>query len=80
MKDRFSEAQNILARLLAKPEHDPAVLDETQSLVFTVHQEAETQQSSVLEEVFASDNKQQTLRRMLLGAGTSFFQQMGGTM
>lgn len=79
MRGRVSEARNILSRLLAKPEDDPAVIDEIQNLVATVHHEAEVQQPSILKEIFASNNKQQTFRRMLLGAGTAFFQQMGGT-
>lgn len=79
MKDRASEAQNILARLLAKPEHDPAVINEIHNLVSTAQHEAEVQQSSVIKEIFSSNNKQYTLRRILLGAGTAFFQQIGGT-
>lgn len=79
MKGRASEAQNILARLLAKSENDPVVVYEIQNLLATVQRESEVQQPSVLKEIFASNNKQQTLRRMLLGAGTAFFQQVGGT-
>lgn len=79
MKGRDTEAQNILSRLLAKPEHSPVVINEVHNLVSTVHHEAEVQQTSVIKEIFASDNKRFTLRRILLGAGTAFFQQMGGT-
>lgn len=79
MRGRVSEARSILSRLLAKPEYDPTVVDGIQNLVATVHHEAEVQQSSILKEIFASNNKQQTFRRMLLGAGTAFFQQLGGT-
>lgn len=79
MKGRVSEAQNILARLLGKSENDPAIVYEIQNLLATVQHESEVQQSSVLKEIFASNNKQRTLRRMLLGAGTAFFQQVGGT-
>ncbi|KAL2865723.1 sugar porter family MFS transporter [Aspergillus lucknowensis] len=79
MKSRASEAQHILSRLLDKPPGDPVVVDELQGLVATVHHEAEVQQSAPIKEIFARDSKQQTLRRILLGAGTSFFQQVGGT-
>lgn len=74
-----NKAQNILARLLSKPEDDPAVIDEIQNLVATVHHETQMQQFSIRKEIFASNNKRRTLRRMLLGVGTAFFQQVGGT-
>ena len=79
MKNRVNEAQNILARLLSKPEDDAQVRGEIEHLVASVHHEAEVQQSMPLKEIFTRNSKQQTLRRMLLGAGTAFFQQMGGT-
>lgn len=79
MKDHVSKVQYTLAWLLAKPEDDPVVIDEIQDLVATVHHETEAQQSSVLKEIFASNDKHQTLRQMLLGAGTAFFKQVGGT-
>ncbi|QKX61532.1 uncharacterized protein TRUGW13939_08684 [Talaromyces rugulosus] len=79
MKNRVSEAQHILARLLMKPEDDPVVVSEIQNSVASVHHEAEVQQSVALKEIFTRNSKQQTLRRMILGAGTAFFQQVGGT-
>ncbi|KAL5343016.1 general substrate transporter [Aspergillus crustosus] len=79
MKHRISEAQHILSRLLDKPVDDPEVVEEIQGLAATVHHEAEVQQSTPLKEVFTRNSRQQTLRRMLLGAGTAFFQQVGGT-
>ncbi|KAJ5187665.1 hypothetical protein N7449_010659 [Penicillium cf. viridicatum] len=41
--------------------------------------ESEVQQSKPLEAIFKRKSKQQTLRRILLRAGTAFFQQVGGT-
>lgn len=79
MKHRVGEAQEILARLLARATNDPDVVAEIQSLIATVNHEAEVQQSIPLKEIFSRDSKQQTLRRILLGAGTPFFQQVGGT-
>jgi MFS family permease len=79
MKNRVSEAQHILARLLMKPDDDPIVVSEIQHSVASVHHEAEVQQSVALKEIFTRNSKQQTLRRMILGAGTAFFQQVGGT-
>ena len=79
MKCRTSEAQQVLARLLAKPLDDPVLVDEIQSLDSAIHHEAEVQQSTRLEEIFTRNSKQHTLRRMLLGGGTAFFQQIGGT-
>ncbi|KAJ6090411.1 hypothetical protein N7486_009226 [Penicillium sp. IBT 16267x] len=79
MKQRVSEAQGILARLMAKPTDDPDLVDQIQNLVATVEYEAEVQQSVALKEIFTRNSKQQTLRRMLLGAGTAYFKQVGGT-
>ncbi|KAF4219512.1 hypothetical protein CNMCM6805_006620 [Aspergillus fumigatiaffinis] len=79
MKNRVGEAQNILARLLSKPDNDPFVTSEIRTLVAAVHHDAEVQESVALKEILTWKSKQQTLRRMLLGAGTAFFQQMGGT-
>ncbi|KAL4912392.1 hypothetical protein BDW62DRAFT_206503 [Aspergillus aurantiobrunneus] len=79
MKHRASEAQQILSRQLDKAHDDPIIVDEIQGLVASVHHEAEVQQSTPLKEIFTRNSKQQTLRRMLLGAGTAFFQQVGGT-
>ncbi|KAL4940034.1 hypothetical protein BDV06DRAFT_230663 [Aspergillus oleicola] len=79
MRNRTTEAQDILSRLLDKAYDDSIVVDEIQGLVATAHHEAELQQSNPLKEIFARNSKQQTLRRILLGAGTPFFQQVGGT-
>ena len=79
MKSRANEAREVLARLLEKSADDPDVVDEISSLKIAVHHESEVQQSKPLQEIFKRNSKQQTLRRMLLGAGTAFFQQVGGT-
>ncbi|KAI9146810.1 putative hexose carrier protein [Paramyrothecium foliicola] len=77
MRDRTEEAQSILARLAAKPENDTAIVEEIGLLVASVHHEAAVQDSVTLREIF-HNGEQQTLRRILLGAGTSVFQQIGG--
>ncbi|KAL4800909.1 general substrate transporter [Aspergillus venezuelensis] len=79
MRNRAHEAQDILSRLLDKPYDDSIVVDEIQGLVAMVHHEAEVQLSNPLKETFTRNSRQQTLRRILLGAGTPFIQQVGGT-
>lgn len=77
MANRVEEAQGILAQLSGKRFDDTAVIEETHYLVATVHHEAEVQNSISAKEIF-SNGEQMTFRRVLLGAGTPFFQQMGG--
>ena len=77
MRNRVEEAQTILARLESKPTNDPAVVEEIRYLVAMVDHEAEVQNSVSVKEIF-SNGEQMTFRRILLGAGTPFFQQMGG--
>ncbi|CAI7621745.1 unnamed protein product [Penicillium glandicola] len=79
MKHRANEAREILARLLAKSVDDQEVVEEIQKLEISVNHESEVQQAKPLQAIFKRNNKQQTLRRILLGAGTAFFQQVGGT-
>ncbi|KAJ9303114.1 hypothetical protein DTO271G3_488 [Paecilomyces variotii] len=79
MKHRVSEAQEVLAKLTARPTNDPDVVEGIQTLVASINHEAEVQKSLLLKEIFTRNSKQQTLRRLLLGAGTAFFQQVGGT-
>ncbi|KAJ6090081.1 hypothetical protein N7467_005297 [Penicillium canescens] len=79
MKHRANEAREILARLLAKSTDDSEVVDGIQTLEIAVNHELEVQQTKPLQEIFTGKSKQQTLRRILLGAGTAFFQQVGGT-
>ena len=77
MRDRTEEAQAILARLEAKPENDARIVEEVGFLVASVNHEAAVQDSVAWREVFRN-GEQQTLRRILLGAGTEIFQQIGG--
>lgn len=77
MRDRVEEAQHILGRLSGKPSDDTAIVDEIQYLVATVRHESEVQNSVSVKEIF-SNGEQMTFRRIILGAGTPFFQQMGG--
>lgn len=78
MADQAEKAQKVLASLLGKPEDDPAVVEEINYLVAMVSHEAEVQKSVTIKEIF-SNGEQQTWRRILLGSGTPFFQQIGGT-
>ncbi|KAF9634282.1 hypothetical protein BFW01_g5177 [Lasiodiplodia theobromae] len=77
MRDRVDEARAILARLSALPPSNPSVVDEIQYLVATVHHESSVQHSVSFKEIFSS-GEQMSFRRLLLGAGTPFFQQLGG--
>ena len=77
LKDRMEEATAITGRLWAKPANDPEVLAEVQMLAENVAHEVAEQRVPV-REIFHS-GKQQTLRRILLGMGTQFMQQIGGT-
>lgn len=79
MKHRAHDAQDIYARLLDKPYDDPMAIEEIQCQMAALQLEAESQQSNPLKEILTANSKQQTLRRMLLGAGTAIFQQVGGT-
>ncbi|GIK06091.1 hypothetical protein Aspvir_001734 [Aspergillus viridinutans] len=67
-----------IALVLVTPE-SPRWLIMKNRVIAGVHHEAEVQQSVALKEIFTRNSKQQTLPRMLLGAGTAFFQQVGGT-
>lgn len=77
MRDRTEEAQEILARLNGKPVDDPDVIEEIAYLVAVVNHESGVQKTVTIKEIF-NGGEQQTWRRILLGAGTPFFQQFGG--
>lgn len=77
MKGRRDEARVIIARLLAKPQDDQQVIDDLSVICDSVAR-AEEHGNFGWREVFRN-GKKQTLRRILLGAGPSFMQQMGGT-
>lgn len=76
-KDRMQEAAEIIGRLRNKLETDSEVVTEVQMLADNVAHEAELQHMP-LREIF-HNGKQQTFRRILLGMGTQFMQQIGGT-
>jgi len=76
LKDRQQEAQVVLSRLVAKPVDDPEVQDLLHIMVTTIARER-AEGEITWREVF-QNGSQQTFRRILLGAGTSFMQQMGG--
>ncbi|EXF83405.1 hypothetical protein CFIO01_13262 [Colletotrichum fioriniae PJ7] len=77
MTNRITQAKATLVLLLNKPIDDPAVIQEIQQLEVSVTHENEVQSSVTLKEIFGG-GQQMTFRRILLGAGTPFFQQMGG--
>ena len=75
-KGRNDEAQIIIGRLQAKPADDESVVEALQLIITSVAYEKELGKVG-WREVF-SNGKQQTFRRIALGAGTSLMQQMGG--
>ncbi|KAI7204265.1 hypothetical protein D0869_03776 [Hortaea werneckii] len=81
LKGRLTEARTVPAQLMAKPLEDRDIVAEIDGLAANVDHEAQLQQSVSFTEIFArkSGSGAFTLRRMLLGAGTAFFQQVGGT-
>jgi Sugar (and other) transporter len=77
MKGRRDETRITIARLLAKPQDHQQVIDDLNVICDSVAR-AEEQGNFGWREVFRN-GKKQTFRRILLGAGPSFMQQMGGT-
>jgi MFS family permease len=75
-KDRFGEAQEVLARLSARDIDDEAVRTELRIIMDAIA--AEKAHGKVGWRDAFSMGEQQNFRRLLLGAGTSVFQQMGG--
>lgn len=75
-RDRHAEAQVVLARLAATDPEDPAVKTELKIIADAIA--AEKAGGKVGWREAFSNGEQQNLRRLLLGAGTSVFQQMGG--
>jgi hypothetical protein len=76
LKDRQQEAKVVLSRLVAKPIDDQEVQALLHIMVTTIARER-AEGEITWREVF-HNGLQQTFRRILLGAGTSFMQQMGG--
>lgn len=77
-RDRIEEASVVLGRLRAKPIHDTAVMAEIQILSDNVASQMAAQGGLSMKELLHGGSKQ-TFRRILLGCGTQFMQQMGGT-
>ncbi|KAH8656284.1 general substrate transporter [Ilyonectria robusta] len=75
-KDRHTEAQAIIGRLLAKPADDPSVVESLRLIASSIAHERELAQVG-WRDIFSS-GAQQNFRRIALGAGTSLMQQMGG--
>lgn len=71
-----SEIQGVISRVLDKAPEDEQVLQMLQGIQSIVAHEAESQSASI-SEIF-HNGPQQTLRRILLGAGANFMQQFGG--
>jgi sugar porter (SP) family MFS transporter len=76
LKDRSEEARGVIARLIAKPRESPDVYNSLKAIVDAVALEASVKRDG-LKEIF-NGGRQQTFRRICLGAGCSIFQQMGG--
>lgn len=77
LRDRIEEASQVLGRLRAKSAHDPVVMAEVQLLSDSVATQMAEQNGVGMREIFNGGSRQ-TLRRILLGMGTQFMQQMGG--
>lgn len=77
MTDQVEKAQMVLAALEAKPDGDPDINQEINYLVAVVKHETEVRKAVGIKEIF-SNGEQMNFRRIVLGAGTPFFQQIGG--
>lgn len=75
-KDRHAEAQVIIGRLLAKSSEDSEAVEQLQLIISSIAHEKELAGVG-WRDVF-SNGPQQNFRRIVLGAGTSLMQQMGG--
>ena len=75
-KGRYEEARTIVARLLAKPTDDTEVKGLYENIVRNTEHELEV--SKVSWRALLSNDRLQTTRRVILGAGTQFMQQWGG--
>ena len=76
LKDRHSEAKAVIARLSAKPIDDHEVREMLEIMIDTLARERAESQIG-LKEIFRN-GPQQTFRRICLGMGANYFQQMGG--
>lgn len=75
LKDRNDEARVVIARLLAKPVEDELVRETFEIMLETLAREREEGEIG-WRQIF-HNGKQQNFRRILLGMGADFFQQMG---
>lgn len=77
LRDKTAEAAQVLGRLRAKPRDDPAIMAEVQILSDSVASQLAEQSGISMKEILNGGTRQ-TFRRILLGMGTQFMQQMGG--
>jgi hypothetical protein len=75
LKDREEDARFVIARLLAKPADHQDVREALEIMLETLAREREQGQIG-WREIF-HNGKQQTFRRICLGLGADFFQQLG---
>lgn len=75
-KGRHGEAKKIVARLLAKPVDDSEV--ESSYTIIVRNTEHELEVSKTSWRALLGNDRLQTTRRVILGAGTQFMQQWGG--
>ncbi|KAL3462401.1 general substrate transporter [Aspergillus heterothallicus] len=80
LRGRHEEAQHILARMMSTTPEDPTVVNALNILDATVthEREAESAATSNLLHYSRSQDRTQTLRRIALGAGLGFMQQLCG--
>lgn len=76
LKGRHSDARQAIARLLAKPSTAAEVSESLQIIAEVVSHEQDIQGTGWRE--LLAGGPQQTFRRIALGAGVNFMQQMGG--
>jgi len=76
LEDRQQEAQGVLSRLFAQPADHPDVEQALRVMTETIARE-KAEGKMGWGEIF-HNGPQQTFRRILLGAGASFMQQIGG--
>lgn len=76
LKDRHEQAAAALARLYGKPVDDPEVREQLDIMIETIAEERAEGEIG-WKEVFRN-GKQQTFRRICLGAGANVIQQIGG--
>lgn len=76
LKDRHEEARQVIARYRAVPATSPIVHSEVNIIADSVFHELEDQRKSWTE--MFHNGREQNFRRILLGAGTAFMQQLCG--